>query len=263
MKKQSILFIAHGSPMNAIANNNYTNTLKKFAQKIGKPKGIVMISAHWITTGKTFIQSSQQLETLHDFFGFPQSLFDVSYRPKGSPDLARKVFNLLNGNVSSPVEIVNYDALDHGAWSILTHMYPESDVPIVEVSMNFSLTANEHFNIGKQIASLSEDGYLIIGSGNLIHNLRDVDFHNLTDKISKDWPVELAKVLREAIKDLDFNKLINYEKLPMSQFGINAADHYMPFLYSLGASSAEKLKPYFIYDAFELGTLDMLSIEWK
>ena len=172
MKKQPILFIAHGSPMNAIANNNYTKTLKKFAQEIGKPKGIVMISAHWITKDRTFIQSNKQLETLHDFYGFPQALFDVSYRPKGSPELASKIFNLLNGKVNSPVEILNHDELDHGAWSILKHMYPEADIPVVEISMNFSLDASEHFNIGKHLASLSKEGYLIVGSGNLIHNLK-------------------------------------------------------------------------------------------
>ena len=262
--QQPILFIAHGSPMNAIANNAYTKQISTFANNLPLPKGIVMISAHWITMNKTLVQVSNKLNTIYDFSGFPEELYNVNYKPLGSPELSHKIFNLLDLLKTTSTSInpqLDYnDNLDHGAWSILKHMFPNANVPVVQISIDYNLPHQAHFDIGQALSSLANEGYLIIGSGNLIHNLMKAERLNFSTSPSQHWASSLSNDLSNAIYSNDFNKLINFNSIPFSNIGINTADHYLPFLYSLGAGS--NLTPQPIYKGFELGTLDMHSILW-
>ena len=257
---QPVLFIAHGSPMNAIANNSYTQTISEFASHLQKPLGIIMISAHWITQNHTLIQVSDKLNTIYDFSGFPEELYSVKYQPAGSPFLSHKIAKLINNIPDVNVAIDFNDNLDHGAWSVLKHMFPNADVPVVQISIDYNLPPNKHFEIGQHLSQLAKEGYLIISSGNLIHNLMRAERLNFSPAASQTWASTLSSELSELIYSKNYSKLIDFHSLPFSNIGINTADHYLPFLYSLGASSS--LNPKSIYQGFELGTLDMHCIAW-
>ena len=259
--KMPSLFIAHGSPMNAINNNYYTQAISKFSSSLVKPKGIIMISAHWITQNKTLIQVSEQLKTIHDFSGFPQELYAISYQPKGLPELSFKIHDLIKHINSVNSLPIFHNNLDHGAWSILKHMFPDADIPVVQISIDYNLTNNKHFEIGQRISELSNDGYLIIGSGNLIHNLLRAERLNISTSSSQHWSTSLSKELEDYIYKNEYQKLIDFKSIKYSNIGINTADHYLPFLYSLGAGQPHIPQP--IYKGFELGTLDMHSIYWS
>lgn len=258
---QPILFIAHGSPMNAIANNNYTNTISQFSSSLQKPLGIIMISAHWITQNETLIQVSDKLNTIHDFYGFPEELYSVNYQPPGLPSLSFKIENLIK-NIPGVNALLNFNNnLDHGAWSVLKHMFPNADIPVVQISIDYNLPTEKHFEIGQRLSQLSKEGYLIISSGNLIHNLRYAEHLNFSPFSSQPWASSLSLEISQSIYKKDYSKLINFKSLPFSNIGINTADHYLPFLYSLGAG--ENLNPQSIYQGFELGTLDMHCLYWS
>lgn len=259
---QPILFIAHGSPMNAISNNVFTKSLEQLGEKlkINKPKGILMISAHWLTNGATFIDVNENPRTIYDFGGFPDELRKVKYSSPGAPLLANQIIQ----NIKSPQILPTSEwGLDHGSWSILKYLFPKEDVPVTQLSIDFSLSMKEHFEIGKKLSFLANEGYLIIGSGNLIHNLQVVDFQNKSTIASHPWVTTLSKSIVDALNNNDIDELLNYYQFPYANIGIKSPDHYIPFLYTLGASQALNYKYSYIYSGFELGTLDMRSIQFS
>ncbi len=238
------LFFGHGSPMNIILENSYTQMLKQTATQIPKPSAILIISAHWVT-GETLLSTVGDTQTIYDFGGFPESLYDVSYPTEGSKDLASK----LGMHTTSR-------GLDHGAWSVLTHMYPKANIPTMQLSINSSLSLQEHFELGKRLSSLRKHGVLIIGSGGITHNLMYFNHTNIDAKIEP-YALEFDSFIKHSIETNDFKILTTPEqsKVPLAKVH-PTLEHYIPLLYIAGiASHRENHK--FIYEGFQNAAFSM------
>jgi len=262
--KMPVIFIAHGSPMNALMNTPFTSALAKLGESVPTPKAILLISAHWLTRSKTQIDNSLNPKTLYDFGGFPRELSQVQYPAPGSPELAQLVKNKLERvpGRNYKVETSKW-GLDHGAWTILKHMYPKANVPVFQLSIDFTKPPEFHYELGKQLAYLRDEGVLILGSGNVVHNLALVEFHAPpADMASKLWAQELSDTVKKALEKNDTKTLIDYENIPGSEYGIASPDHYYPLLYCLGAAQGSG-KCEMLYEGFEYGTLDMRCVRWN
>lgn len=257
-EKIPALFIGHGSPMNAIEDNEFVKGFKSLSQSIQKPKAIICISAHWFTKG-TKVTAMETPPTIHDFGGFPQALFDIQYPANGNPVLAKETQTLL---MPTPVELDEKWGLDHGTWTVLRHFYPKSDVPVIQLSIDYSKPAAYHFELATRLAILRHKGILIMGSGNIIHNLRLVDFANINkDNYGYDWAIEARETLNNLIINGDFKSLMNYEKLGRAvQLAIPTPDHYLPLIYALGLKSKDD-KVSFVNDKLLGGSLSMTSLK--
>ncbi len=250
------LFLSHGSPMNAIAKTPFTNSLVEIGKQI-KPKAIAVISAHWLTNRVTKVQCSEENNLFYSFGGFPKELYQVQYPTKGSPEFAKKIKEQIHS-----VELTQEWGLDHGAWSVLKHMYPLGDVPIFQISIDRAKTTAQHFEFAKKLSFLNDEGVLILGSGNVVHNLSVVDFQNPSFSPSESWAKDLNDAVNNAIENNEIDKLLNYYNLPGSKIGIASDDHYLPLIYALGASNKKQHKDWF-YRGFELGTLSMDCIKFS
>ena len=230
--KMPVLFLGHGSPMNAIEENEFVNEFRNIAKSIPTPNAILCVSAHWYING-TKITAMEMPRTIHDFGGFPKALFDVQYPVKGSPELAKETQKLLQ---PTAVELDDKWGLDHGAWSVIKHLYPDANIPVIQLSIDYSKPASYHYELAGQLQSLRDKGVLIIGSGNIIHNLRLVDFHNLNIvDYGHDWAIEAHQKFNQLIQDGDYQSLINYQKLNRAvQLAIPTPDHFLPLIYTLG-----------------------------
>ena len=208
-EKMPVLFLGHGSPMNAIEENQFVKGFREISHKIPTPNAILCISAHWYTKG-TFVTSGEIQKTIHDFYGFPPELFAVEYPVKGNPELAKETAELL-----APTPAIETDSwgLDHGAWSVIKHLYPEANIPVIQMSIDYTQPAQYHFDLAKKLATLREKGILIIGSGNIVHNLRLIDWKNInTVGAGWDWAIEARTKTNDWILDGNFQNLINFEK---------------------------------------------------
>ncbi len=234
-EKMPVLFLGHGSPMNAIEENQFVQGFRKAAAEIPKPNAILCISAHWFTQG-TKVTAMSMPGTIHDFGGFPQALFDVQYPAPGSPELAHETASLL-----SPVMVEEDHSwgLDHGAWSVIKHMYPNADIPVIQMSIDYTKPAQYHFELAKKLNTLREKGILIIGSGNIIHNLRLIDWKNInTVGAGWDWAVEAREKTNNWLMDGNFNNIIQYQDQGIAlQYAVPSPDHYLPLIYTLGLKS--------------------------
>lgn len=223
-----VLFIGHGSPMNAIEENEFTSAWKALAKTIEKPKAILVISAHWLTQG-SYVSSALNPETIHDFKGFPEELFATQYPAPGAPELASEISQII---AAPPIGINNKWGLDHGTWSFAKAMYPEANIPTLQLSIDYYKPAQYHYDLAAQLISLRKKGVLIIGSGNMVHNLGRVNF-NMTETV-EDWALEINEILKNKILIGDHKALIEYEKLhTFIKYAIPTPDHYYPLIYSL------------------------------
>lgn len=256
-ERMPLLFLGHGSPMNAIEENEFVKGFRDITKTIPKPNAILCISAHWFIKG-TKVTSMEMPKTIHDFYGFPQELYEVQYPAKGSPVLANEVKNLLMPNL---VEL-NYDwGIDHGAWSVLRHLYPKADIPVVQLSIDYTKPANYHFELAKKLSELRNKGVLIIGSGNIIHNLRLVDYGNFDkDNYGYDWAIEAKETINGFLLKGNYEPIINYEKQSKSiQLAIPYPDHYLPLIYVLALQQkGEKITLF--NDKLVGGSLSMTSL---
>ena len=237
-ERMPLLFLGHGSPMNAIEENEFVTGFRDIAKTIPKPNAILCISAHWFIKG-TKVTSMEMPKTIHDFYGFPQELYEVQYPAKGSPILANEVKNLLMPNL---VEL-DYDwGIDHGAWSVLRHLYPKADIPVVQLSIDYTKPASFHFELAKKLSELRNKGVLIIGSGNIIHNLRLVDYGNFDkDNYGYDWAIEAKETINGFLLKGNYEPIINYEKQSKAiQLAIPSPDHYLPLIYVLALQQKEE-----------------------
>jgi 4,5-DOPA dioxygenase extradiol len=226
------IFFGHGNPMNAVLNNKYTEAWRLIGQEMPKPKAILSISAHWFVpeTGVTITTAPR---TIHDFGGFPRELYQVQYPAAGDPALARLVQKML---APLPVNLDESWGFDHGTWSVLRHVYPDADVPVVQLSIDETQPASFHFEIGKRLAPLRDDGVLIVGSGNLVHNLHAYAWgRHMADPY--EWAVRFENSAKEALLAGEFKPLIDYERLGEdAALSIPTPDHYLPLLYVLAAT---------------------------
>lgn len=257
-EKMPILFLGHGSPMNAIEENQFVEGFRNVGKSIPKPNAILCISAHWLTKG-TKVTAMDLPPTIHDFGGFPKALFDVQYPAPGSPELAKETQQVL-----SPIAVELDDSwgLDHGAWSVIKHLYPNADIPVIQMSIDYGQPMSYHFELAQKLQSLREKGILIIGSGNIIHNLRMVDFANMNkDNYGYDWAIEVREKVNNFLLDGNYTPLIQYEKQSKAfQLAIPTPDHYIPLLYILGLQQKnEKLSLF--NDKLVAGSLSMTSIK--
>ena len=257
-EKMPVLFLGHGSPMNAIEENQFVEGFRNVGKTIPKPNAILCISAHWLTKG-TKVTAMDLPPTIHDFGGFPKALFDVQYQAPGSPELAKETQQIL-----SPIAVELDDSwgLDHGAWSVIKHLYPNADIPVIQMSIDYNQPMNYHFELANKLQSLREKGILIIGSGNIIHNLRMVDFANMDkDNYGYDWAIEVREKVNSFLLDGNYNPLIQYEKQSKAfQLAIPTPDHYIPLLYILGLQQKnEQLS--LINDKLVAGSLSMTSVK--
>ena len=253
-----VLFLGHGSPMNAIEENEFVKGFRTIAQTIPRPTAIVCVSAHWYTKG-TFVTAMENPKTIHDFGGFSKALFDVQYPVKGSPELAHTIQQTI---LSTSVGLDQNWGLDHGAWSVLKHLYPNADIPVVQLSIDYSLSPQQHFDLAKQLASLRSKAILIVGSGNIVHNLGLVDFAKINEiGYGFDWAKEVREKVNKAMLEGNFKTLIQYEKIGKAmQLAVPTPDHYLPLLYTLGLQKPNEDVSLF-NDQLLAGSLSMTSVK--
>lgn len=256
-EKMPALFLGHGSPMNAIEENEYVSGFRTIAKALPKAKAVICISAHWYTKG-TMVTAMPKPKTIHDFGGFPEALYKVQYPAPGSPDLAKQTKELIK---KASVGLDETWGLDHGAWSVLKHVFPNADVPVIQLSIDYTKDAQWHFDLAKELQSLRNKGILIVGSGNIIHNLYDAAFDRINENFGYDWAIEAREKTNALLLKGDFDQLIHYEKLgkPL-QKAVPTPDHYLPLIYTLGLKN-EKDKLELFNDKLLAGSLSMTSVK--
>lgn len=248
--KMPIIFIGHGSPMNAIETNEFTEKWIEVAKKLPKPRGILAISAHWYTRG-TWITTLEEPKTIYDMHGFPKELYEINYNAKTEKKFIEKIIEVSNGEIKED----NSWGYDHGVWSILHKIYPNRDIPVVEMSIDGTKTPEEHFELGKKLKSLREEGYLIFSSGNIVHNLALVDFYN---EEGYDWAKEFDEEIKNAIIEKDFEKVLNYKKIKNKNKAFTSDEHFLPIIYLLGAwENTDEISVF--NDKVVMGSLSMTS----
>jgi 4,5-DOPA dioxygenase extradiol len=256
--KMPVLFIGHGSPMNAIEDNEFVHEWRVIGKSLPRPNAILCISAHWETRG-TFVTAMVKPITIHDFGGFPRTLFNVQYPAPGSPELAKETKHIIK---STEVGLDEKWGLDHGSWSVIKHLYPKADVPVVQLSLDYSQTPQYHYDLAKELASLRNKGVLIIGSGNIVHNLGMVVWDKLnTDDYSFDWAQEAREKMKNYIVNGDHQSLINYKSQGREfKLSIPTPEHFLPLLYSLALKDQSE-KVSFFNDKTIAGSLAMTSVK--
>lgn len=252
MKRMPTIFIGHGSPMMALEHTAITETFKHMGEEIlrefSKPKAILAISAHWYTKG-TFVQSAKAPKQIYDMYGFPQELYDVKYPAQGDRALTDMVLNTLGSDVS----INDNWGIDHGTWTILVHLFPKADIPVVQLSVNANLTAAESFELGRRLQGLRDEGYLIIGSGNVVHNLGAIEYDNPDGTPASD---RFDSYVRDAIVTDDIAKVLAYKAHQDSAYAVPTPEHFLPLPYILG-TAYEGEKPLVFNDVRQIGAISM------
>ncbi|MDE2143363.1 MAG: 4,5-DOPA dioxygenase extradiol [Elusimicrobia bacterium] len=252
--RQPVLFVGHGSPMNAIGDNDFTRTLARLGERLGKPEAVLCVSAHWLTQG-TRVTGMANPRTIHDFGGFPEELYRVRYPAPGSPAVAALVREAL-GREAVGVDEGEW-GLDHGAWSVLRHLYPKADVPVVQLGIDCAAPARRHFELGEKLRPLREDGILILGSGNIVHNLRRISFNE--DAPPEPWAVEFDAWVKARLEARDYQPLLgDLSAAPSGRVSVPTPDHYDPLLYVLGASDARDALR-FEYEGIQNASISMRS----
>lgn len=250
------LFLGHGNPMNALLRNPYSEAWRALGLTLPRPRAIVAVSAHWYTSG-TRVTASARPRTIHDFGGFPAELYRVQYGAPGEPSLARTVQSLLD-----PIEVTLDESwgLDHGTWSVLCHLYPQADVPVIQLSINETEPAEYHFALGEKLAPLREDGILLLGSGNLVHNLHAYAWGRHPQQ-PYDWALRFEATARQLMLQARYPSLIDYEQLGADALlSIPTPEHYLPLLYVLGSAQEEESVA-FPVSGVDGGSISMLSVQ--
>ncbi|MCF8451089.1 MAG: 4,5-DOPA dioxygenase extradiol [Taibaiella sp.] len=254
--RMPVMFIGHGSPMNAIEDNMYSKSWNAMGRKLPRPQAILSVSAHWLTKG-TKVTGNSKPKTIHDFGGFPKALFDAQYPAPGAPDFALATSNLVT---HTPVLSDDSWGLDHGTWSVLLPMYPAADIPVFQLSLDYDQPPSYHYEIGRQLSKLRDKGVLIIGSGNLVHNLGKLDWNNSSGK-AFDWAQEFDTKFTQWIDKGDHASVLNYHKLlgNTAKMAHPTYDHLLPLFYILGLQQRNEQVSYF-NDRFDMGSISMRSM---
>lgn len=255
-EKMPLAFIGHGSPMNALLDqsDHYVQSLRNFSGRIERPSAVLVISAHWQTEG-TFVINSRQPKTIHDFYGFPEELFKVAYPAPGSPECALKINELIAD------EKIRFDngswGFDHGTWSILKHLYPAADIPVLQLSLDTKKTPQQHYNLASQLKTLRNMGVLILGSGNVVHNLRRISFSRKAPP--ETWAESFDQWIKKSLETRNDQALIDdFQSSEEGRLSVPTLEHYLPLLYVLGASDrSETVK--FIFEEIQNASISMRS----
>lgn len=256
--KMPVLFLGHGSPMNAIEENEFVQGFRKVGAQIEKPKAILVVSAHWETRG-TFVTAMDNPPTIHDFGGFPRELFEVQYPAPGSPELAQYTKEIIT---TAEVHLDDKWGLDHGSWSVIKHLYPDADVPVIQMSIDYTQPPAYHYALAKELAILRNKGVLIVGSGNIVHNLRMVAWQHLnTTGYAYDWAQYADEKMKEYIREGNHQPLIEYYKQGKEfQLAVPTPEHFIPMLYALSLQQKNEHIEIF-NDAAIGGSLTMTSFK--
>lgn len=252
-QRMPAIFFGHGNPMNALQTNAWTEGWASIGRTVPRPKAIICISAHWYPPA-TLVTSNDKPRTIHDFGGFPRPLFEVQYPAPGAPELIPRLQQLID------VEADSRWGLDHGTWSVLVHVYPNADIPIVQISIDETQPAQYHYDLGRKLAPLRDEGILLIGSGNLVHNLHTYAWGR-SNPDPFDWAVRFETFAREAITTRNHQPLIDYETLGRdAQLSAPTPDHYLPLLYILGAQREDDAVT-FPVEGVDGGSVSMLTVQ--
>ena len=255
-----VFFIGHGSPMNGIEDNEFSRRWSGIASEVPTPAAVLVISAHWLTRG-TRITAMDFPKTIHDFGGFPQALLDVQYNAPGHPALAKETASAIQ---SAQVQLDHEWGLDHGAWTVVRHIYPDADIPVLQLSIDYSKGAQYHYDLARELYGLRKKGVLIIGSGNMVHNLGMIAW----DKINVpgygyDWALQLNEKFKRLIANGDHQPLINYEGFGKEGgLAIPTPEHYLPLIYAIGLNANNGGAPSFFNDKAIGGSLTMTSVKF-
>lgn len=257
-KRMPVLFIGHGTPMNALADNDYTRVLRATSMQFQRPRAIVVVSAHWQTDWVTSVMANEQPRTLYDFGGFPPELYQVEYPAPGAPALAARARDLMG----PAAKLSTSWGLDHGTWSVLTHLYPAANIPVVQVSIDMMQVGDYHWRVGQALAELREQGVLIVGSGNIVHNLRMTD-SRLPDSpvASRSWAQRFDDAVATALAQRDDKRLKEFLQLPHARDAAPTPDHYWPLVYALGAAHDDG-PPATLFEGFQSGTISMRCLRF-
>jgi 4,5-DOPA dioxygenase extradiol len=252
LNKMPVVFVGHGSPMNAIEHSAFTEALSGLSARLPRPKAVCVVSAHWVTSG-TRVMASEHPRTIHDFYGFPRELYDVQYPAPGAPGEAAEV-------ARDPEIVADREwGLDHGSWSVLRHMYPKADVPAFQLSLDSRRGFKEHLELGREIASLRERGVLILGSGNIVHNLERIDWDDPHGAYN--WAVEFDGRVKSAVEAHDEESLSAPQKWGEALLATAhpTVEHYLPLLYCVGATG-ERDGVSYPYEGFDFGSVSMRAV---
>jgi|SRR6476620_5873460 len=254
-----VLFIGHGSPMNGIEDNIFSRRWKTLASEIPTPKAVLVISAHWLSRG-TRITAMDFPKTIHDFGGFPQELFDVQYPAPGSPALAKETASIVK---SAHLELDHDWGLDHGAWTVIRQMYPDANIPVMQLSIDYTKGPQYHYDLARELYGLRKKGVLIVGSGNMVHNLKLAAWDRLDDQeYGFDWAIQMNEVFKKFIQNEQHDRLINYTELGKEALlAIPTPEHYWPLLYTLGLKGSKDDLSFF-NDKVVAGSLTMTSVKF-
>lgn len=252
--KMPMMFVGHGSPMNAILDNSFSRKWKDLGSQLEKPQAILVVSAHWITNKTTKVTAMKSPKTIHDFGGFPEELFEQQYSAPGAPEMSKITVDLLKEKT-----LIEQDfewGLDHGTWAILKPMYPKAEIPVYQLSIDYSQPALFHYELGKELSKLRNKGVLIIGSGNIVHNLNELQ----QGRVAYDWAKEFDTTIAQNITDRNFQAVIDFQKLgKLAKTAHPTYDHFLPLLYTLGATEKTDEISYF-NDSFDMGSISMRSL---
>ena len=254
--KMPVLFLGHGHPMNALLDNDFTQKLGEIGKSIERPNAIMVVSAHWETRG-TFVSVNANPHTIYDFGRFDDRLFNIKYEPKGHNTLAQEVVQL---GQKYHIQTDHNMGLDHGAWTVLKFLYPKADIPVFQLSIDYTRGPQYHYELANALKQMRRKGVLIIGSGNIVHNLRILDWHNINAK-PFDWAVEFDETVKQHLINQDFKPLVNYQQMgQLAKMAIPSNDHYLPMIYTLGlAEKGEQITP--LYEGIQYGSISMRCFE--
>lgn len=257
LKRMPVLFLGHGNPMNGIEENEFVAGFREIGRRIPKPNAVLCVSAHWETKG-TFVTAMDKPKTIHDFFGFPEELYEVQYPAPGKPDLAKEIADFINKTVVA----LDYEwGLDHSCWVVLKRIFPSADVPVIQLSLDYSKPSQFHYDLAKELSVLRQRGVLIIGSGNMVHNLGMLAWDNPDSVgLGYDWALEASEKMKKYIMNNDYQRLIDYRSQGRAfDLAIPTPEHYLPLLYSL-AMKKEDEEIFFFNDKAVAGSLTMTSL---
>jgi 4,5-DOPA dioxygenase extradiol len=250
--KLPVLFVGHGSPMNAIEDNPFSHTWEEIGKQLPRPSAILCISAHWETPG-TQVTGMEHPRTIHDFGGFPRQLYEMQYPALGSPELARLTQSTVQKTL---IRLDSNWGLDHGTWSVLARMFPAADIPVVQLSLDHTQRPEYHYALARELSTLRKRGVLVVGSGNIVHNLGLISFHNKP----YDWAIEFDETIKQLILKGDHESIVHYEKLGQAAaLSIPSNEHYLPLLYALALREAQEPVKFFT-DQLAYGSLSMRSL---